>query len=93
MLKAYPGTYLVQKLEKKSSVNLGSSQVKHILFGKIVDVGAPRVHDSGGKLEPFLKAGTVIGFLNYGSDKFDEFDWEGKTYYSVIFNDARVFVE
>ena len=72
-LHAYPGCYLVEKVKEKSSVNLGTSQVKHILFGKIVDVGEPRTHDSGGKLEPFLKAGTLIGFINYGSDKFDEF--------------------
>src|SRR5579864_2203739 len=93
-LKAYPGTYLLEKIKEPQKVNLGTPKSKHVIYGRIIDVGQSRIHDSGGKLEPFCKVGTILFFINYGSDeKYEEFEWEGKTYISVIFNDSRAFIE
>lgn len=93
-LKAYPGTYLLEKIKETTSVNLGNAKSKHVIYGRIIDVGKPRFHDAGGMLEPFCKAGDILFFINYGSDeKYEEFEWEGKTYFSVIFNDSRAYIE
>lgn len=93
-LIAYPGTYLLLKSKAPLTVNLGNIHPHHIIHGVVVDVGKPRIHDSGGKLEPFCEVGDTVFFINYGSEeKYEEFEWEGKTYYSVIMNDARAFIK
>jgi co-chaperonin GroES (HSP10) len=93
-LKAYAGCYLLEKIKEETTVNLGNAKSKHVIYGKIIDVGQPRIHDSGGKLEPFCKVGQTLFFINYGAEeKYEEFDWEGKTYMSVIFNDSRAYLE
>ncbi len=93
-LHAYPGTYLLEKIKETTSLNLGKTLSRHIIHGVIIDVGKTRTHDAGGKLEPFCEVGDTIFFINYGAEeKYEEFEWEGKTYYSVIFNDARAFIK
>lgn len=92
MLKAAPGIYLVEPFKEKNKLNLGTPKERKILKGIIVDVGENRDHDQGGKLISTLKAGTTIFFLNY-AEHYDEFEEEGKTYYAVLFNDARAYIE
>ncbi len=93
-LKAYAGCYLLEKIEETNPVNLGNAKSKHVIHGRIIDVGAERVNDAGGLMKPYCKVGQTLFFINYGSDeKYEEFEWEGKTYYSVIFNDSRSYIE
>ena len=93
-LRAYPGTYLVEKIIEETPVNLGNAKSKHVIHGKIIDVGAERFNDAGGLMKPFCKKGQTLFFINYGSDeKYEEFDFEGKTYFAVIFNDSRCYIE
>lgn len=92
-ITAAPGIYLVEQIKDDTSVNTGKPTEKKLLKGKIVDVGANRDHDSGGKLIATYKVGDVIRFLNYQEDydHFEEKDENGKyhTYYVVLFNDTR----
>jgi len=94
MLKAYPGTYLAEKIKEPTSVNLGKTQSRHVIHGRIVDVGQERVNDAGGLMKPFLEVGDIVFFINYGSEeKYEEFEWDGKTYYSIVINDSRAYIK
>lgn len=93
-LHAYPGTYLLEKIKEPKTINLGNTHVRHIIHGVVVDVGAERVNDAGGLMKPYCKVGDTVFFINYGSEeKYEEFEWEGKTYMSVIHNDCRCYIE
>lgn len=92
LIKADPGIYLVELIKETSPVITGDSSQKQVLKGRILDVGPNRSHDDGGKLESFRKVGDIIWFFSYvqGADNFEH---EGKKYYTVLFNDARAHLE
>lgn len=91
-IHAAPGIYLVKLIEENRTVNIGTPPEKQILKGEIIDVGDDRTHDSGGELHATLQVGDTIFFYSYvnGADYFEE---NKEKYYSVLFNDARAYIE
>ncbi len=87
-IKPASGIYIATPIEEKSQVNLGTTEEKKLLKGKIIAVGANRDHDNGGKMEADFAIGDVIYFISY-AEAYDWFEEENQKYYAVLFHDAR----
>lgn len=95
-IKPMPGYALIEpvELEKKTATGivLPDTHEEKSQKGKVIALGKPQITDSGKKITPEFKVGDMVIYKKWGGDEV-KFDYTGKEYVFVKFDDVLAIVE